>query len=69
MCLAVPMKVKKINGAFAQVDAAGLLRQVNIEMVSGIKEGDFVLVHAGFAIQKIDKARAKETLRILYEIH
>lgn len=69
MCLAVPMKIKRIEGEMAQVEAGSLLRKINIQMISDIKVGDYVLVHAGFAIQKLDPKRAKETLKLLDEIH
>lgn len=68
MCLGIPMKVRKINGDFAEVESGRLLRNANIQMLPGIKTGDYVLVHAGFAIQKVDPRRAKETLRIVNEI-
>ena len=69
MCLGIPMKIKKIEGEFARVEAGTLLRTVNIQMLSGLKEGDYVIVHAGFAIEKVDPARARETLKIIDEIH
>ncbi len=69
MCLGIPMKIKKIEGDFARVEAGTLLRTVNIQMLSGLKEGDYVIVHAGFAIEKVDPARARETLKIIDEIH
>ena len=68
MCLAIPMKIKKIQGEFAKVDAAGLTRTVNIQMLPGLKTGDYVLVHAGFAIQKVDTQKAKETLEFINAI-
>lgn len=68
MCLAVPMKVKKIEGTFALVDAAGLMRRVNIQMLPHVKVADYVMVHAGFAIEVIDRRKAKETLNIFNEI-
>jgi hydrogenase expression/formation protein HypC len=69
MCLAVPMKIKKIEGEFAKVEAGRLIRTVNIQMLPSIKEGDYVIVHAGFALQKVDAEKAKETLRIIDEIY
>lgn len=69
MCLAIPMKIKKINGEFAEVETGRLIRTVNIQMLSGIKPGDYVLVHAGFAIEKVDTKKAKETLRLIDEIY
>jgi hydrogenase expression/formation protein HypC len=62
------MKIRKINGDFAEVESGRLLRNINIQMLPGLNRGDYVLVHAGFAIQKIDPARARETLRIANEI-
>lgn len=67
MCLAVPMKIKKIKGEFAEVEAGRLTRSANIQMLPGLQAGDYVLVHAGFAIQKIDPKKAKETLRLIDE--
>ncbi len=68
MCLAIPMKIRKINADFAEVESGRLLRKVNIQMLPGLKPGDYVLVHAGFAIQKVDPERAKETLKLIDEI-
>jgi hydrogenase expression/formation protein HypC len=68
MCLGIPMKVRKINGDFAKVESGRLLRDINIQMISELKKGDYVLVHAGFAIEKVDPERAKETLRMVNEI-
>ena len=69
MCLAIPMKIKSINGEFAQVELGRLKRTINIQLLSSVKVGDYVIVHAGFAIQIIDPKRAQETLRLLDEIH
>ncbi len=69
MCLAIPMKIKKIKGDSALVDASGLVRSINIQMLPRLKPGDYVLVHAGFAIEKVDAQRAEETLRLVDEIH
>ncbi|KPK97732.1 MAG: hypothetical protein AMJ95_07460 [Omnitrophica WOR_2 bacterium SM23_72] len=69
MCLGIPMRIKKIKGDFADVESARLIRTVNIQMLPQIQIGDYVIVHAGFAIQKLDPARAKETLKIINEIH
>lgn len=62
------MKIKKIEGEFACVQSARLTRRINIQMLSGLKLNDYVLVHAGFAIQKLDPEKAEETLRIIDEI-
>ncbi|MFA4842495.1 MAG: HypC/HybG/HupF family hydrogenase formation chaperone [Candidatus Omnitrophota bacterium] len=68
MCLAIPLKIKKIEGDFAEVEAGSFRRKVNIQMLPNTKVGDFVLVHAGFAIQKIDTHKAEETLRMIDEV-
>jgi hydrogenase expression/formation protein HypC len=63
------MKVKKIKGEFAEVESGRLIRTINIQMLPRLKIGDYVIVHAGFAIEKVDPKRAKETLSLLDEIH
>jgi hydrogenase expression/formation protein HypC len=69
MCLAVPAKVIEINGNMAKVDFGGkVLREVNIMLIEEVKTGDYVLVHAGYAIQKVDEKEAEETLRLWNEI-
>ena len=70
MCLAVPAKVTKIldERGYALVDyGGGVTRKVNISLVS-VKEGDYVMIHAGFAIEKLDEERAKETINIFKEM-
>lgn len=69
MCLAIPMKIKKIEGEFAKVEAGRLTRTINIQMLPGLKVDDYCLVHAGFALQKIDSQKAKETLDLIDEIY
>jgi len=68
MCLAIPVKVSKIKGTLAEVDMAGVKRQADIRFLEGVKAGDYVLVHAGFAIEKIDEKEARETLKLLKDI-
>lgn len=69
MCLAIPMRVKKIRENFAEVESGRLTRTINIQMLAHVKINDFVLVHAGFAIEVLDPKKARETLRIINEIH
>ncbi len=60
MCLAIPGKIKKIKSKeIAEVDFDGLLKDVNISLVDA-KVGDFVIVHAGFAIEKMKEKEAEE---------
>jgi len=68
MCLAIPARVTSINGDKAQVDfGQGVLREVNVTLVEA-KVDDYVLVHAGYAIQTVDKKDALETLSLWNEI-
>lgn len=68
MCLAIPAKVVKIHGDVAKVDfGEGVLREVNVALVEA-KVDEYVLVHAGYAIQVIDRKEAEETLRLWNEI-
>jgi hydrogenase expression/formation protein HypC len=68
MCLAIPARVVNVDGSNAKVDfGEGVLRDVNITLVEA-KVGDYVLVHAGYAIQTMDKDEAIETLRLWDEI-
>jgi len=68
MCLAIPAKVVYIEGDGARVDfGEGVLREVNVTLVDA-KVGDYVLVHAGYAIQVLSEEEAKETLRLWNEI-
>ena len=64
MCLAIPAKVMSVNGEKANVDfGQGVLREVNVSLVEA-KVGDYVLVHAGYAITIIEEQEAKETLSL-----
>lgn len=68
MCLAIPAKVISLSADKAQVDfGEGVLREVNVSLVSA-RIGDYVLVHAGYAIQVLDEKEALETLRLWNEI-
>jgi len=65
MCLAVPAKIIKIENDIGTVDLDGVTRPVSLLLLEQAKVGDFVLVHAGFAIHKIDESRARESLEML----
>lgn len=66
MCLAMPAKVLSIKGDEAEVDFGGAIRKTNVSMVDA-KVGDYVIIHAGFAIQKVDEDEARETLQLWNE--
>jgi hydrogenase expression/formation protein HypC len=68
MCLAIPAKVVKVKEDKAQVDfGEGVLREVNVTLVN-VKVGEYVLVHAGYAIQVLSEKEARETLQLWNEI-
>jgi len=68
MCLAVPMQVKTIEGETAICEVDGVKREASLMMVEGVGVGDYVLIHAGFAIEKLDEGEARETLRLFRDI-
>jgi len=68
MCLGIPMKIINKKGDKAEVKAGGTSREISIGLLKDVSTGDYVIVHAGFAIEKLDEKRAKETLEILKEI-
>ncbi len=68
MCLAIPMKITKIDGLTATGEASGLLQDIRIDFLEDVKSGDYVMVHAGFAIQKMTEQEALENLELLEEI-
>lgn len=59
MCLAIPGKIIKIKNQLAEVDFQGVKKEINISIVD-VKIGDYVMVHAGFAIEKMEKDNVKE---------
>ena len=59
MCLAIPGKIIAIKNQLATVDFSGITKEINISLVN-VKVGEFVMVHAGFAIEKMDDEYAKE---------
>jgi len=68
MCLALPMRVTAVDGTLATIASAGLEQRASLMLVPEAKVGDYVLVHAGFAISVLDQAEANETLDLLREI-
>jgi hydrogenase expression/formation protein HypC len=68
MCLSIPGKILSIDGDNAKVDIQGNLVDVNLQLVDDVKTGDHVLVHVGFALEKISDQEAKELLSMLDEI-
>jgi len=65
MCLAVPAQIVSLNGDAAVVDMHGNRMEISTVLTPGVGLGDWVLVHAGFAIQQLDAAAARETFALL----
>ena len=68
MCLAVPMKVVAIDGSVAQVEESGVRWEARVDLLEDLAVGDYVIVHAGIAIQRLNEAEAEETLKLLREM-
>ena len=71
MCLAIPGKIVEIvdpENQIAKVEVDGVRRNINIGMLDDTRVGDYVLIHVGFAMSKIDEKEAHETLRVLQEM-
>ena len=68
MCLAVPMRVVTIEGDVAICEIDGVRREANLMMIDDVAIDDYVLIHAGFAIEKLDENEAEETLRLMREV-
>ena len=68
MCLALPMRITAVDGALATIAAEGLEQQCSLMLVPDAGVGDYVLVHAGFALNVIDESEAQETYELFREI-
>ncbi len=67
MCLSIPARIEKIEGEMATASVGGTTYRASLQMLDDVNVGDYVLLHTGFAIQKISKEEAEETLRIFDE--
>ncbi len=68
MCLSIPARIISIDGEMAEVSAGGTVFKAGLHLLENPVPGEYVLLHAGFAIQKISEKEAKETLDLLDEI-
>ena len=68
MCLAIPAKIVEIKNDMATVDMEGTRREASLLLIENPAPGDYVMIHAGFAIHKIDESEAMESLKILREL-
>ena len=69
MCLAVPMKLIKINGVTGIAELGNLQREIGLLLLENAKIGDYVIVHAGYAIQILDEKEAQKTIALLESYH
>ena len=69
MCIGVPVKIIKINGSEALVELDGVQQWINIDLVPEVEKGNYVLLHAGCAIQKVNEKEAKRTLNLLKKLN
>ena len=69
MCLAIPALIMEKEGKWAKADIGGVGREISLELIDQPAEvGEYVLLHAGFAIHKLDREDAEETLRLMREV-
>lgn len=68
MCLSVPAEVLEIEGNRAKVSVGGATYYAGLHLVENVKVGDYILLHSGYAIQKIDPEEAEKTLELLREV-
>ena len=67
MCLAIPSRITKIENNMATIDVEGVQREASLLLLEDARVGEYVIVHAGFAISKLDEAAARETIDLLRE--
>ncbi|MBI5454721.1 MAG: HypC/HybG/HupF family hydrogenase formation chaperone [Deltaproteobacteria bacterium] len=65
MCLGIPGRIIEIKGVKATIDVAGTRKEVNMKLLPDARTGEFVIVHAGFAIEKVDEDKAREALDLI----
>ena len=68
MCLAIPARLSQVEGDRGLVELAGVVREVSLMLLPDAQVGDYLIVHAGYAIQKLDEEEAQETIRLLEEM-
>jgi len=68
MCLGVPVKIIEKKGKEGIAEFKGVKRRISLELLDEVKVGDYVILHAGFAIQRLDKEDALETLKLFEEL-
>jgi len=65
MCLAIPAVVRSLDNQMATVEVAGVTRHASVHLLEDVQVGDYLIIHAGFALSKLDEQEAQETMRLL----
>lgn len=68
MCLAIPAEIISMDGDMAKVSIGGTIVNASLQLIEDPKVGEYVLLHSGFAIEKVSKEEAAETMRLLKEL-
>ncbi len=68
MCLAIPAKVVALDGHMATVEIGGVKKSASLHLLDDVRLGDYVILHAGFALSRLHEAEAQETLRLLEQM-
>jgi hydrogenase expression/formation protein HypC len=68
MCVAIPARVKSIEGLTADVEVGGVSRRISVQLTPEVQKDDYVLVHAGFSIHVVDEREARETMKLFEEL-
>lgn len=68
MCLAIPLKIESVNGNTAVCSSGGITRNVRVDFIDAPKAGDYVIVHAGFAIERLNEKQALEDIEAWNEV-
>ena len=68
MCLGIPAKILKVDGEFAEANIQGATIQIGIQLLEDVQAGDYVLVHTGYALEKLSEEEARETLETLRQL-
>lgn len=69
MCLGIPMKVIEKSGNEAVAEAGGIRKNIRLDLLEDVRVGDFVLIHTGYAIEKLDPEAARETLELIKQVY
>lgn len=67
MCVAIPMKLAEKNNSIGIVEMEGLRQEISLQLLENAEVGDYLIVHAGFAIERLDESEAMETLELMKE--